>query len=119
MKLILFSLCFLFFGTSSNPEKIIWTENHQLTWEDFKGKPIPSAGFVASSHTGIGFQYSYAISNGEIELDYSVESFFKPNSSWYFPKKVNTHILKHEQGHFDISELHARMLKKAIDSKKF
>ncbi|WP_347374864.1 DUF922 domain-containing protein [Aequorivita sp. Q41] len=119
MKL-LFCLILIFISASENDsEKIIWKENQKLTWEDFQGKPVRSAAFVASTNTGISFQYSYTIKNGEIKVTYSVESFFKPDGSWYIPEKVTPYILGHEQAHFDISELHARMLRKNLEGKKF
>lgn len=119
MKLLfVFIFSFLLFPQSDS-EKILWNENKKLTWEDFRGKPIPSASFVASTNTGINFQYSYTLKNDEVTVEYSVESFFYPDKSWFQPGKVNQHILNHEQGHFDISELHARILRKKLADKKF
>ena len=54
-----------------------------------------------------------------MDVEYSVESFFTPESSWHIAERVTPHILKHEQAHFDISELHARMLRKNLAGKKF
>ncbi len=119
MKL-LFALLFsiLVFPEPIN-EKIFWQEGHKLKWEDFKGKAIKSSNFVASTNTGISFQYSYAIKNNKLNVDYTVSCFFKPEGSWYKAERVNDHILKHEQAHFDISELHARMLRKKLSERKF
>jgi hypothetical protein len=103
----------------SSKEKILWKENQKLTWEDFRGKPIRSANFVASTHTGISFTYSYTLKNGKMDLKYSVESFFYPEESWFRPDKVSPYILKHEQTHFDISELYARILRKRLGEKSF
>lgn len=119
MKLLFLSLFFFLSIPKLNSEKIIWNENQKLSWEDFRGKPIPSASFVAITNSGISFHYSYSIKNGEMEVEYSVESFFTPESSWYIPDRVTPHILKHEQAHFDISELHARMLRKNLAGRKF
>lgn len=119
MKLLLIFIFSLVFFPLNTTEKIVWQENQKLTWEDFRGKPIRSANFVASTNSGISFQYSYSINNGKIKVDYSVESFFNPESSWFLPEKVDAHILGHEQAHFDISEIHARMLRKNLAAKKF
>jgi hypothetical protein len=119
MKLLFAFIFCLFLFPQNNPEKIFWNENQKLTWEDFRGKPVPSASFVASTNTGISFQYFYSIKNGVMDVNYSVESFFNPEGSWYIPQRVNPHILRHEQAHFDISELHARILRKNLDGKKF
>ncbi len=119
MKLLLaFIFTFLFFQQDTS-EKIIWNENQKLTWEDFRGRPVRNAGFVASTNTGINFGYSYKISNDGVSVEYSVESFFSPEKSWYFQGQISQHVLNHEQTHFDISELHARILRKRLGSQKF
>ena len=119
MKLLFAFLFSFFLFPQDNSEKIFWKENQKLTWEDFTGKPLRSASFVASSNTGISFRYSYSIKNGDIDVNYSVESFFEPTGSWYLPERVNPYILQHEQAHFDISELHARILRKNLEGRKF
>ena len=119
MKLLTLFLFLFILVPQVNSEKILWSENKKLTWEDFQGKPIMSANFVASTNTGINFQYSYSLKNNQAAVKYSVESFFYPDKSWFQPGNVNQHILNHEQAHFDISELHARMLRKNLYGKKF
>ena len=119
MKLLFAFIFFFLLFPQSDSEKILWNENQKLTWEDFRGKPIPSASFVASTNTGINFQYSYALKNDEVTVEYSVVSFFYPDKSWFQEGKVNQHILNHEQAHFDISELHARILRKNLAGQKF
>lgn len=119
MKLLFTFIFYFLLLPQSDSEKLLWNENQKLTWEDFRGKPIPSASFVASTNTGINFQYSYSLKNDEVTVEYSVASFFYPDKSWFQPGKVNQHILNHEQAHFDISELHARMLRKNLAGKKF
>lgn len=119
MKL-LFVLIFAFFHLPhNNQDKIIWDEDQKLTWKDFKGMPIRSAGFVASTNTGINFGYTFSIDKDDIKVKYSVESFFNPEKSWFIPGQVSQNVLNHEQVHFDISELHARMLRKRLELRKF
>lgn len=111
---------FLFLQLSqSNPEQIIWQEGYRLSWKNFEGTPIPHTNFVASTNTGINFGYSYTMTNKQVEVEYSISSFFNPKKSWYLPGEVSQHILNHEQTHFDISELHARILRKRMASRKF
>lgn len=119
MKLLFILLFSVILFPQHISEKIVWSENQKLTWEDFRGRPVRSASFVASTNTGISFQYSYSITNGTVDVEYAVESFFKPEGSWYIPERVNPYILKHEQAHFDISELHARMLRKKLAGRNF
>ncbi len=119
MKLLLTILFSFFLLPQPNPKKIIWTENQKLTWNDFRGKAQPSANFVASTNSGISFHYSFSLKDNNINVEYTVESFFYPEESWFHPEKVSEYILKHEQTHFDISELYARILRKKLSERNF
>jgi hypothetical protein len=100
--------------TSFSNEKIAWSNEVKLTWEDFKGRPDRSSPFVAMTNSGIVFSYQVTSKNGNLSLTTEVEARFHPKMSWYKPEKVNNHVLQHEQGHFNITEIHARKLKKAF-----
>ena len=119
MKTLFVILFSILLFPQSDSEKISWSKNQKLTWEDFQGEPNFSAGFVASTNTGINFGYSYFFNENEVSVEHSVESFFNPEKSWFIPGQVSQHVLNHEQLHFDISELHARILRKKLDSQKF
>src|SRR5690606_40361550 len=41
-------------------------------------------------------------------------SYFNPHLSWVVPASRNDYLLKHEQLHFDITELHARKLRREL-----
>src|SRR5690606_27880679 len=87
---------------------------------DFKGTPDPKADFVASSNTGMRFSYSISTNQDqEMKVTYTVEGFFNPAKSWHLPDQVTAQILNHEQAHFDITELHARKLRKRLSGRKF
>ena len=118
MKFII-AIFFLSFLPQENDIKLLWSEDRKLTWEDFRATPNRSVGFVASTNTGINFGYSFSITNNNVNVEYSVESFFSPEKSWFLQGQVSQHVLNHEQGHFDISELHARILRKRLEEKKF
>ncbi len=123
MKFIAFLLlAFLTISSSSlEEEKIEWNENYKLSWEDFKANPIASNGYVASTSSGISFSYSFSHNEVEelLDLKVSVTSYFYPEKSWFITTDVSSYILKHEQTHFDISELHARFLRKEIAETTF
>ncbi|RFN57720.1 DUF922 domain-containing protein [Marixanthomonas ophiurae] len=110
---------FSFFTSEENKEKIIWTETRQLTWDDFRGAPELGANFVASTNSGMSFSFSYTEKNGKRTMEHNISCNFYPEQSWFKPGKVSEYILKHEQTHFDISELHARILRKRIAEAKF
>lgn len=121
MKLLTIPLLLflVFFPVSNDKEKIAWSEDKKLTWADFRGEPAGGNGYVASTNSGISFSYSFSVRNGELKLNYTVRSNFYPNLSWYMPGHVDDYILKHEQTHFDISELHARKLRKQLAETEF
>lgn len=100
MKIVSFLLVFLFLFASS--EKIPWSEDVKLTWDDFKGRPDMRSPFVAMTNSGIVFSYQVTSENGNLSLTTEVEAQFHPEISWYKPDRVNNHVLQHEQGHFNI-----------------
>jgi hypothetical protein len=115
MKLIASAVLLLFLNPFViEEEKIEWTEDRKLSWADFKGVPNGPPDYVASTNSGVSFSFSYKEINGISEIDYTIRSNFYPNLSWYRPTKVSNYILEHEQMHFDISELCARKLRKAL-----
>lgn len=119
MKTIFSILIFLIFIPQQDSNRIFWNEDRKLRWEDFQSTPPKGLPFAAITNTGISFSYSFTNENGKINTEYQVQSFFEPSGSWYIPEKVSSYILRHEQAHFDITELHARMLRKQLERKKF
>ena len=51
-------------------------------------------------------------SEGKITLD--ISTYFDPSKSWKKKKAGTDALLRHEQNHFDISEVYARMLVKKL-----
>lgn len=44
-----------------------------------------------------------------------VQSVFNTNESWVVPEGRNDYVLRHEQIHFDITEIYSRKLRKELD----
>lgn len=107
------------FSSESLEIKIEWSESKKLTWADFQGTEPRGQDYAASSSTGISFTYSVKRYGDDMDLDYSVKCHFYPEESWYDRSSASAYILKHEQTHFDISELHARILRKLISEASF
>jgi hypothetical protein len=116
MKFLFFLLfpLLMLFPIENDKEKMQWNETRPLTWSDFKGVPNGADDYVASTNSGISLSYSIGYSEGEYKFDFTVQSNFYPKQSWYRPEAASEYILKHEQTHFDISELHARKLRKKL-----
>lgn len=93
-------------------ESIPWSAERRLVWDDFKGKPDGNSGNAALTSSGIEFGYRY----GDQTFSFTITCMFDKNKSW---GRVKTdYILAHEQGHFDVSEIHARKLYKALKAYK-
>lgn len=96
-----------------------------MTWDDFKGKVPDKAKLDAETASGLSSDYdtemkqtdrnkweaTFSRLEGSIALD-RCESWVKPEA------KGDAGLLKHEQGHYDISELWAREFNKALQAIK-
>jgi hypothetical protein len=87
-----------------------WTENKKLTWPDFQGVPIDNAAEVAMATSSV--EYSYYTKNKQVF--WTVLAKYYPKLSWSKKSKQSNYILQHEQLHFDITELYARLFRKRL-----
>ena len=118
MKNLSFCLILLVFSvigfTQEKQEKIQWQEG-SLSWQDFKAKPDHSNSYSANTNSGMSYSWNYSTASGEPVLNYEIAANFYPNLSWVKEVQNKVYLLAHEQLHFDISELHARKLRKALE----
>ncbi len=112
--ILLLLLSFVTLHLTAQEEKLEWGADRQLTWRDFKGEPEKSKEFVATTNSGVSLAFSSQTKNKITTYTTAVTTFFYPHSSWYRPGNVSAYILKHEQTHFDISEIFARKLRKTL-----
>lgn len=110
--LLAISLFFLSFQTEK--DVLVWSENRSLTWDDFKGKPEKRFA-AASTH----YDLLKSISKENSGATVKIEAVFFTNASWKKVSWINDEVLAHEQKHFDIVELYARKLRKALSEQKF
>jgi hypothetical protein len=120
MKKILSTLCGLCLllplamnAQDKSDELMDWASSRRLTWSDYKADPNPNSDAAASTTTLIGIEYK--MNNGN--FDYSITCKFSLSRSWGLHK--TEYILAHEQGHFDIAEIFARKLHKAMGEYTF
>ena len=111
--LVLFSQSSL---SQNKDEKIQWSEARPLNWEDFMAQPDESVSYSANTNSGISYTWNYSTASGEPVLEHEVFSNFYPNRSWVKEIKEKEYLLAHEQLHFDISELHARKLRRELEN---
>jgi hypothetical protein len=96
-----------------NNSLIDWNSNRKLTWQDFKGPVDTESKNAALTSSSINIEFGY----DDAGLEYSIKCSFNQQKSWVRIK--NDEVLAHEQGHFDLAELHARKLHKAMKAYKF
>ena len=105
-----FSLILLFiplfvFAQDKNEELIDWNSGHRLAWNDYKGAPDPNSDAAATTTSYLGIEYN--LTNNKVT--YKIVCRFSKNKSWGLYK--TDHILGHEQGHFDITEMFRHQFK--------
>ncbi|WP_290698527.1 hypothetical protein [Lacinutrix sp.] len=119
MNKFLVLVSFLFCFQSDTPE-FSWHENRKLNWEDFKGEPDVNSNAAAVTASGITFSYSVEKSSIRGVTGFKTEVFahFYPEHSWCKKEIADAHILKHEQFHFNITELSVRYFRQHISKLK-
>ena len=85
-----------------------------IEWSDFKARPHKSSKTVALTASTITLNSKYDNNNQLIIL---IENFFIANKSW--TSTSDSVVLEHERRHFDLSEVYARKIRKAIKEKKY
>jgi len=120
----IFSLFFLWntliFSQDKQPDAVLWQEDLQLHWKDFKGTPKPHIDAVAITASGITFGYSVTRSETEVvDANFTIEAHFYPDHSWCKKGRVNDVVLNHERFHFNITELFARKFRQRIAKAHF
>lgn len=100
---------------ASGAQPFAWSAERRLTWSDFLGRPQMGTSAVALTSYRFTFE-------GECLVDrftFRVASLFRPDMSWVKPVLLfnaadGDLALQHEQTHFDLSEVHVRRLRRAL-----
>jgi hypothetical protein len=88
-----------------------WTENMKVNWDDYKGG-ITDTSKIASSNCGI-----YCIPQViDDSATVTLIAYLDRTKSWVSRRHADSLFLKHEQGHFDLTEAYARKLRKKIST---
>lgn len=103
---------------SGTADKIVWDIHHRLSFEDFRGTPDSDTDVVEGELeiTGLA-KISKAliihVRHNENIATFSIYAAMDRERSW-IKSQNDSASLKHEQGHFDITEIYARKLRKEI-----
>ncbi len=110
----------LFFINGKSPQGVVI--NRPLVWKDFKGKAPKHSSYKALTATVTGYKVSGSRNNPSFEVVF----LFDPKKSWVSKsflktadKETSASLLKHEQGHFDISQVIAWELEASLNAFKF
>lgn len=90
-------------------DRIAWSASRRLNWEDFRAKP--EDGNPHHAMTAANLAVDAGCKNNK--FFYEVKCVFLPGESWS-KNKQSEKLLAHEQLHFDLTEVHARMLRKQL-----
>ena len=88
---------------------VIWNKNKPLTWKNFKNKQS-STSVKATTYSGM--IPTMEAEDGELTI--SIQAFMDPKKSWVDPDNKDEDLLKHEQGHFDITEIYVRKFRQRL-----
>lgn len=91
-------------------KEIVWTPTRRLKQADFKAS-TENRPFQAATNSSIRYRYR---SQGLSKLQLVVETYFDCRNSYFKPSAQNEQVLAHEQVHFDIVEVHARLLTRLL-----
>ena len=90
-------------------DQVSWSVNRRLSWEDFKGNPDHNNPHHALTAANLAVN---AVCKDK-GFTYQVNCVFLANESWS-KNKESEKLLKHEQLHFDLTEVHARLLRRQL-----
>jgi hypothetical protein len=100
------------FAQASAQEVLYWKADRPLTWSDFKGRPTTrNWRHAASIHFHMCCDVKDVKTSG---ADIAIRCFCYPEKNWKRPNELSDFLLKHEQTHFDITELYARKARKKV-----
>jgi hypothetical protein len=94
---------------NGNSNIINYEPGHQLTWNDFKGKPVTGGDAVALTNAGFGVKLAFRRVGNVSQLVISVNCSFSKKDSWVLPGNKTAYILNHEQKHFDIAYIYTML----------
>jgi len=90
---------------------LYWTVDAKLHWSDFQGKVEESSNLAALATMALPYKFETDV---ESKIDFTIQVYFIKSDSWAKKEEENDLLLKHQQLHFDIAELHRRKVVKEL-----
>lgn len=95
-------------------QQVVWWPQRRLVISDFRADTADRP-FRAATYCGI--TYRAVRRSGGYQV--VAQAYFDPELSYFKQERNDILVLEHEQVHFDLAELYARMLRKRIADAKF
>lgn len=117
MRRFIFNISFIFLlacspgkhsVTTASAGAIPWSPNYKLSWADYKGTPSRDQEDHVAARTNCRF--GIKINGAQVQ----VTSEFISTRSSVRPGQQTPSLLAHEQLHFDLCEVYARLLRKEL-----
>lgn len=107
--------------TNEEDDILYWTKSQRLTFTDFQGKPGPgdtalreaSAKTITHKLGSITKSIDVQYKTERGKTVFTIQAGMKKSLSW-IKNPGDSISLRHEQGHFDICEIHTRMFRRDI-----
>ncbi|TSJ44134.1 DUF922 domain-containing protein [Mucilaginibacter corticis] len=112
---IILLLSLLYCTNTVKAQDIPWIKDKPLKWKDFAGTP-DNGPHDATTHSYLRYTFYHHLQDTVHQLSFKVECLFSTQRSWVRPGHEGENLLKHEQLHFDITELFARKLMAAFNA---
>jgi hypothetical protein len=97
-------------NVAASSDHVAWSATRKLNWDDFRA--IPETDNRHHALTAANLAVDARCKNNKVY--YEVKCVFLPGESWS-KNKHSEKLLAHEQLHFDLTEVHARMLRKELN----
>lgn len=98
-----------YWAEADTDSTIVWSAEKRLTWADFRATPGPHERLHALTSSDLNVD----IACTHDKLSVGVQAVFRPLESWS-KSKESAPLLAHEQAHFDLTEVHARLLRRNL-----
>ncbi|MBG8551985.1 DUF922 domain-containing protein [Hymenobacter guriensis] len=95
---------------------LAWSASRPLSWADFQAQPGAPSNIAALTSANI----SVNVGCTDFKFNAAVKAVFTPSESWVRePGKAKPELLRHEQAHFDLTEVHARQMRQKLALMQF
>jgi hypothetical protein len=105
---------------AATAEGVAWSTDRPLRWSDFAGSVERGTADenVAATVASLNWTYAYEFERAGERCRYRITAIrafatFHPDQSWVKPDHTTASVLAHEQGHFDVTQVHKLMFEAA------